>query len=48
MHLESTSSSNNNCGIRSEPADTTLDVTEFLHAHVSAEATFSQNVTNAI
>ena len=48
MHLQSASGRYNDDSIGLETTDTTLDVAELLHAHVSTETTFREDVSNAI
>lgn len=48
VHLECTSSSDNDSGVWHEPTHTTLDVAEFLHAHVSTETAFSEDITDTV
>lgn len=48
VHLEGTSGGNNDGGIRFESARTALDVTEFLHTHVSTKTTFRKYIANAL
>lgn len=48
MHLQCSCRSDYDRSIRTESANTTLDVAEFFHAHVGAESTFSQDIADAI
>lgn len=48
MHLERTSSGNDDRRVWSEATDAALDVTEFFHPHIRSESTLRQDIANLV